>query len=135
MVMTMDGPIDRGVEPGAGDEAHSLAAEAGAHAVLRLVCDLPGSMGRLRVARVVGGFSVPFREETPPELLARYAVELGWPLREVIALVDAMLDGGLLVQTIGARPTLVLTRAGFLALHALEHGAGGSGGGGGAGER
>ena len=91
------------------------------HAMLRLVCEHPGMLGRLRAARVVGGFKVPEREGGPSAGdLARYTVQVGLHLKDVVSLVDAMLEGGLLAQTPGLRPTLVLTRGGFRALEALE---------------
>ena len=101
-----------------------LVAEVAAHAVLRLVADMPGRIGRLRAARIVGGFAIPFREETPPEVLELYCARPSWTLREVVTLVDALIDGGLIDQAAGARSTLVLTRAGFMALTALETKAG-----------
>jgi hypothetical protein len=52
--------------------------------------------------------------------LARYGVGSALPLRSVVELVDAMVDGGLVHRTAGPRPVLVLTRAGHHALDALE---------------
>jgi hypothetical protein len=49
-----------------------------------------------------------------------YSVELDWPLRELTRLVDALISGRLVTQTPGPRPVLVLTRAGFRALEALD---------------
>lgn len=95
-------------------------SEAGAISVLRLVADFPGEFGRLRASRICGGFPVPTSDAHPPTLMARYSNSLGWPLREFIALTDALIQGGLITQTSGMRPTLVLTRAGFRALTALE---------------
>lgn len=97
-----------------------VTTEAIAHAVLRLVGDMPGQMGRLRVARVVGGYPVRTNDEDLPSLLAQYAVEVRWPLRETVGLIDALISGGLLLQTVGQRPTLVLSRPGHRALDALE---------------
>jgi hypothetical protein len=102
------------------DEA---VTEAAMHAMLRLVADFPGQMGRLRVARVVGGYAIRAADAERQEQLARYAVECGGSLREIVELVDALIAGGLVVQTVGQRPTLVLSRVGFRALEALEAGA------------
>lgn len=89
-------------------------AETAAHSLLQLVCDRPGQMGRLRAARVISGFHIAYREDEDAESFSKYAVPaLDWPLREVTRLVDAMIEGGLVAQTPGPRPTLVLTRAGF----------------------
>lgn len=98
----------------------TITTEAVAHAMLRLVADMPGQMGRLRAARIVGGYAVPTLDEQAPSRLAAYAVEVAWPIRASVALLDALIDGGLLTQTMGQRPTLVLTRAGHRALDALE---------------
>jgi len=38
----------------------------------------------------------------------------------MVDLIDALLNGGLLAQTTGQRPTLALTRAGFRALDTLD---------------
>ena len=95
-------------------------SERAAHAMLKLVGDHPGRMGRLRCARIVGGYPVPHRDDLEGQQLATYAVPLDWPLREITRLVDALIDGGLLTQTEGPRPTLVLTRAGHRALDALD---------------
>jgi hypothetical protein len=107
-------PITDRIAPG------DLGAEAAAHAVLRMVGDHPGQMGRLRAARILGGFSVPHRDEQDAARLAGYSIELDWPLRELTRLVDALISGRLVAQTPGPRPVLVLTRAGFRALEALE---------------
>ena len=101
------------------------ATEAAAHAMLRVVADMPGQMGRLRVARVVGGYTVRAADEELVERLSRYAVEHPGGLREIVELVDALIAGQLLAQTVGQRPTLVLTRAGYRALEALESTSGG----------
>ena len=100
--------------------ASELPAERAAHAMLKLVGDHPGRMGRLRCARIVGGYPVPHRDDTEGHQLATYAVPLDWPLREITRLVDALIEGGLLAQTEGPRPTLALTRAGHRALDALD---------------
>jgi hypothetical protein len=128
-----DGPVDPAIEQGAADVVREaserreagggmrdIGAEALAHAVLRLIADHPGQMGRLRTARVVGGFPVPHRDGTDGSALERYAVDAGWTIRELVQLVDALIGGGLAARTIGPRPVLVLTRAGFVALSALE---------------
>lgn len=114
------GPVDPAVEGTAG--SGDVGAEAAAHALLRMVAEHPGQMGRLRAARIVGGFAVPWRDDEEAAQLARYAVELTWPLREITRLVDALIGGGLVAQTPGPRPVLVLTRPGFRTLEALEHG-------------
>ncbi len=105
----------RATEPGLDD-----GAEVAAHALLRLVADDPGCHGRVRAARIIGGFSVPYRTDEDAERLASYAVRVQWTIREATRLVDAMIDGGLMAQTPGPRPALVLTRPGFRALEALE---------------
>ena len=108
-----------------GQERSPLHVEAAVHAALRLVGDFPGQVGRIRAARVIGGFTL----DGDPDVVARlahYWVHLDWPLRELVALVDRLVEGGLLTRTFGSRPTLVLTRAGFRALEALESGPGGA---------
>lgn len=117
-----DGDIDAGIEQrnGATDRAHDVGSEVAAHALLRMVGDHPGHMGRLRAARLIGGYSVPHRDAEEAAALTAYAVELTWPLREITRLVDVLIEGGLMAQTPGPRPVLVLTRAGFRALDALE---------------
>lgn len=111
-----------------------IATEAAAHAVLRLVADRPGRVGRIRAARVVGGrpVSTPSSgdgavHETDARAgaldaddLSAYAVAHPWRLADLCGLVDALIEGGMLDRTVGMRPTLVLTRAGFRALEALE---------------
>jgi len=124
---TWDGPIDDGIEQtmqagSAGVAMQDVGSEAAAHALLRLVGDHPGQMGRLRAARLVGGYQVPHRDDEEALELGRYAVQLDWPLREITRLVDALIQGGLVTQTPGQRPVLVLTRAGFRTLEALEAG-------------
>jgi hypothetical protein len=115
-----DGPVDDGVERRITPP--DVSAEAAAHALLRLLADHPARMGRMRAARIIAGRPVPEQQPVTSEdgSLERYSVSLSWPLREVVALVDAMIEGGLLVQSMGARPTLALTEAGFLALQALD---------------
>lgn len=95
-------------------------AEAAIHAVLRLAADFPGQMGRLRVARVVGGYPIRSADSERQAQLGEYAVAYPGSLREIVEFVDALIAGGLLVQTVGQRPTLVLSRAGHRALEALE---------------
>lgn len=107
-------------ERDAGGGMEDVGAEAAAHALLRMVADHPGQMGRLRAARLIGGYPVPHRDDEEAAALGRYAVQLDWPLREIVRLVDAMLSGNLIAQTVGPRPVLVLTRAGFQALAALD---------------
>lgn len=104
------------------DESYDdgITTEAVAHSMLRLVGEHPGQMGRLRAARVVSGYPVRSGEDELPAHLAPYAVDMGWPLRDTVELLDALLKGGLMAQTIGARPALVLTRSGHRALDALE---------------
>lgn len=97
-----------------------ISSEVVAHAVLRLVADMPGKLGRLRAARVVGKFSVSTRSEEEAENLSLYGLPADWRLQDLIALVDALIDGGLMVTTAGARPYLALTRAGHHALNTLE---------------
>ncbi len=111
-----DGDVDPGIERVDED----VRSEAVAHALLRIVGDHPGQMGRLRAARIIGGFAVPYRDSEEAVELTRYAIQLDWPLRELVRLVDALIDGRLVTQTPGPRPVLVLTRAGFRALEALD---------------
>lgn len=119
-----DGPVDEGIEREgvAGEARPDIGAEAAAHALLRMVGEHPGQMGRLRAARIVGGYAVPHRDQEEASQLARYAVQLEWPLREITRLVDALIEGGLVAQTPGPRPVLVLTRPGHRTLEALEAG-------------
>ncbi|MCW2972331.1 MAG: hypothetical protein JWN72_604 [Thermoleophilia bacterium] len=129
-----DGPVDPALEhqpddvtettghQRSGGGLEDVGAEAAAHAMLRLTADFPGLMGRLRTARIVGGYAVPHRDDADAARLSRYGIEIDWTLRELVRLVDALIDGHLLAQTSGPRPTLVLTRAGYAALVALEGG-------------
>lgn len=99
----------------------STLPEVAAHALLELAATHPGQVGRLRASRIVGGFAVPTDDERLAEVVARHSTAVsGWTLRDLVALVDALLAGGLLAQTSGQRPTLVLTRAGHRALDALD---------------
>lgn len=123
---TFDGPIDDGIERSRaepdGGGMRDVGAEAAAHALLRLVGEHPGQMGRLRAARLIGGYPVPHRDEQEAVQLGRYAVQLDWPLREITRLVDTIIGSGMIVQTPGPRPVLVLTRPGHRTLEALEAG-------------
>jgi len=124
----LDGPVDDGIEqaaplePAGGGGMRDIGAEAAAHALLRLIAEHPGQMGRLRAARLIGGYPVPHRDNEEAQALGRYAVELDWPLREITRLADALITGRLIAQTAGPRPVLVLTRAGHRTLEALEAG-------------
>lgn len=125
---TFDGAIDDGLEQGTtgtdqvgdGGAMRDVGAEAAAHSMLRLVAEHPGQMGRLRAARIIGGYPVPYRDDAEADALSQFAVQLDWPLREITRLVDALITGRMLVQTPGPRPVLVLTRSGFRTLEALE---------------
>ncbi len=109
-----------GDRAGGREEPGSTTLEALAHAVLRVIGDHPGQLGRLRAARVASSRAVAGMDEVQGARLARYGVSSDLPLRSVVELVDAMVDGGLLHRTSGPRPVLVLTRAGHHALDALE---------------
>jgi hypothetical protein len=127
MAGAFDGPVDEGIEgprfePEAGGGMQDVSVEAAAHALLRLVAEHPGRMGRLRASRLIGGYPVAFRDDEKSLDLGRFAVQLDWPLREITRLVDSMISGRLITQTPGPRPVLVLTRAGFRTLQALEAG-------------
>lgn len=98
-----------------------FSSEQVAMAILKLVGERPGTIGRMRCARIIGGYAVPAASDEERDALAQHALlELAWPLRTLAALIDALADGGLLAQTSPPRPTLVLTRAGHRALDALE---------------
>lgn len=109
-------------DDGPYDDEYSAGADEIAHGLLRMVGERPGQMGRLRAARVIGGWSVPTRDDDEAAALATYMMVIDWPLKEVVALVDALIGGGLIAQTSGPRPVLVLTRAGHRALDALQQG-------------
>lgn len=96
-------------------------AETLAHALLNLTADYPGMNGRLRSSRIISGRTVSTYNGQENSVYKKYEVAADWPMTEVVALVDAMINGGLVALT-GARPTLVLTRAGFRALEALDAG-------------
>lgn len=132
-IAAWDGEIDPGIEQrdetsddaGAGDEVatdrqHMTSAEVVAHALLRLAAERPGHMGRDRAARIVGGFAVAYRDGEEEASYMPYVVAPDWRKRELVELVDALIDGGLVAQSVGPRPLLVLTRAGHHALNALE---------------
>jgi len=87
------------------------------HAILRLAGDKPGHFGRLRTARIVGGYDLNRSVESE---LNEYAVMTDWTLTPLIDLIDGMVKSGLIIQTPGARPTLVLTRKGHRALDGME---------------
>lgn len=95
--------------------------EDAAHKLLELTAAMPGQLGRLRSARVIGGYSLRGADS---EQLKKFEPFLGrvdeWALTDAVAMVDAFLSGGLIAQTPGPRPGLVLTRAGHRALDALE---------------
>lgn len=91
-----------------------------AHALLKLVAEMPATHGRIRAARIVSGFPVAVSDDLQAQRLTHHAHTFPWRLSDTIALVDALIDGGLLAQSVGTRPTLVLSRAGHHALDALE---------------
>lgn len=97
-------------------------AEVMAYSLLRLAADRPGAFGRIRAARIVTARNAATRAADDHDaLVARYGLAgSGWTIREVVQLIDAMIAGGLMAQTEGASPVLVLTRSGFLALEALQ---------------
>ena len=96
-------------------------AEVAARGVLGLVAAHPGTFGRLRAARIISGHAVAIVDLELEVTTAAYTgLARGWVLRDVVELVDALIDGGLVAQTNGPRPTLALTRAGFRALEALD---------------
>ena len=102
-------------------DAQWCTSEHVARIALTLIADHPGQIGPLRCARIVGGFTIPTTCDEQRELFEQYAIpDLGWTLRTVKELVEALQRGGLLASTAGPRPTLVLTRAGHRALEALE---------------
>lgn len=117
-------------------EHEQIVAEAVAHSVLRLAADYPGVMGRVRAARVVcGRAEIPavstdtgdraqrYENDGAHDMAvasARFSVARSWSLKDTVALVDALIDGGLVTKCVGIRPTIVLTRSGFRALEALE---------------
>ncbi len=91
-----------------------------AHALLTLIADMPATHGRIRAARIVSGFPVAVTDDIQAQRLHRHAHHFPWRLSDTVGLVDALIDGGLLAQSAGPRPTLVLSRAGHHALDALE---------------
>jgi hypothetical protein len=97
------------------------ASERVARQMLALIGDHPGTIGTLRCARIVGGFTVPVTDPEHQELFAQYAVaDLDWTLRTLKDLVEALQRGGLMATSSGPRPTLALTHAGHHALDALD---------------
>lgn len=103
------------------DEAEKLSFQLLPFQLLRFVCDYPGCADRIRAARIVSGRMVPLRPEDSEQEILSYAVhDSPFRLKDVVALVDTLLRGGLLAQTAGPRPALVLTRLGFGALLQLE---------------
>ncbi len=102
-------------------DAEWRTSEYVAKQVLALVGDHPGRVGPLRCARIVGGFTVPYTGGDQQELFEQYAIpDLGWTLRTLKALMEALERGGLVTRSVGPRPTLALTRAGHRALETLE---------------
>jgi hypothetical protein len=102
------------------DPVTPSSSELAAHAVLELAATHPGQFGRLRCSRLITGHPVPIDNETTESTHPYTGIVNDWTLRDAVDLIDALLAGGLLTQTIGARPTLVLTRAGHRALDALQ---------------
>lgn len=102
-------------------EREYCTSERVAKQMLLLIADHPGTIGPLRCARIVGGFVVPAVSEEQRGLLDRYAIaDLGWTLRTLKDLIEALERGGLVARSVGQRPTLSLTRAGHRALETLE---------------
>lgn len=103
-----------------GTSEHEYASsEYVAYQLLRLAAEHPGTCGRLRMARIIGNYAVPFHDDADAEQYASYRTDLGWPLRELTRLVDALITGGLLAQSVGPRPVVCITRAGCRTLEAL----------------
>lgn len=82
-------------------------------AILRLVGDFPGQHGRIRTARIVGGYEVDWVSGY------KYAVATSWTLAPIVELIETLIGDGFLARTPGSRPYLVLTRTGHRALDAL----------------
>ncbi len=98
----------------------ATVAEAVARAALGLVASHPGQFGRLRTARVIAGYAVDHDGPAVTSTTTPYAsVAIDWTIRDTVALIDATINGGLLTQTAGPRPTLVFTQPEFRALDAL----------------
>jgi hypothetical protein len=93
--------------------------DAIAHAMLRLIGEMPGHHGRVRVARIVGGKLVEDPADRPVDY-SPFAIADTFTVKALTELVDSMIAGGFIAQVPGSRPTLVLTRAGHWALDALE---------------
>jgi hypothetical protein len=119
-VEAWDGVVDPGIEQREPEPTTTTSTEIVAHALLRLAAERPGHMGRERAARVVGGYAVAYRDDEERIAYEPYIVARDWKRRELVELVDALIDGGLMAQSVGPRPLLVLTRAGHHALNALE---------------
>lgn len=87
-----------------------------ANAILAYVGEHPGIAGRLRVARIIGGYTVPHREDDPD--WSTYACEAAseLPLRAITRHIDELVRQDRLRQTPGPRPVLVLTLTGYDAL-------------------
>lgn len=103
----------------------TIAIELATHAILRLIADRPGTAGRLRTARIATGRPVPAPGTEQTTDLSPYGVAAELPLKDVVALIDALAEAHLITATVG-RPLLVLTRAGHRALDALEASSGGA---------
>lgn len=111
---------EQGVSP-QSDAHESVAApcEAVTHALMHLVGDQPARHGRIRCARILAGRSVDDGVDAASDY-RRYAIAHEHTVPQLVALIDSLIDGGLVDRTPGVRPTLVLTRAGHRALDALE---------------
>ena len=105
--------------PDGDREREYASSEYAAYQILRLAAELPGTCGRRRMARIIGGYPVPFRSEEEAAQVGEYAIEIDWPLRELVRLIDALVQGGLLAQSVGPRPLVCVTRAGCRTLEAL----------------
>lgn len=95
------------------------SSEYAAYQILRMAAEHPGTCGRTRMARIIGGYSVPFHNEQDAARFAEYAIEIDWPLSELVRLVDSLIHGGLLSLSVGPRPVVCANRAGCRALEAL----------------
>lgn len=97
------------------DQQEQITAEAVVHATLRLVGEYPALVGRVRAARIISGRQIESQID-----FSSFAVADDWPLKEAVALIDSLIEGGLVHRTTGPRPILVLTRAGHRALEAFD---------------
>lgn len=90
------------------------------HSLLRLIGDMPMQHGRIRASRIVMGYPVALTDETDD--LSCYAVAvLDCSLTDVVKLVDVLIEGNLIAAaSLRTVTRLALTRAGHLALDALE---------------